>query len=174
MATFLYLQLGFSIYYAESVERIADNLREVQPHVFTTVPRLLEKIYDKIVATGQQLTGLKRKLFFWALDLGLRYDTQQDQGAWYNAQLALANKLVFSKWRAALGGQVRYIVSGGGGPAAAAGAGVLGRRHPGDGGLRHDGNLARYCRQPARARGQPHRDRGAGAAGRGSENCRRR
>jgi len=113
-ATFLYLQLGFSIYYAESVERIADNLREVQPHVFTTVPRLLEKIYDKIVATGQQLTGLKRKLFFWALDLGLRYDTQKDQGAWYNAQLALANKLVFSKWREAMGGQVRYIVSGGG------------------------------------------------------------
>ncbi|RSK50027.1 AMP-dependent synthetase/ligase [Hymenobacter rigui] len=113
-ATFLYLQLGFSIYYAESVERIADNLREVQPHVFTTVPRLLEKIYDKIVATGQQLTGVKRKLFFWALDLGLRYDTQKDQGAWYNAQLALANKLVFSKWREAMGGEVRYIVSGGG------------------------------------------------------------
>ena len=113
-ATFLYLQLGFSIYYAESVERIADNLREVQPHVFTTVPRLLEKIYDKIVATGQQLTGLKRRLFFWALDLGLRYDTQLDQGAWYNAQLGLANKLVFSKWREAMGGQVRYIVSGGG------------------------------------------------------------
>ncbi|UOQ77383.1 long-chain fatty acid--CoA ligase [Hymenobacter sp. 5516J-16] len=113
-ATYLYLRLGFSVWYAESVERIADNLREVQPQVFTTVPRLLEKIYDKIVAQGQKLTGAKKRLFFWALDLGLRYDTQQNQGFWYNTQLALANKLVFSKWREALGGQVRYIVSGGG------------------------------------------------------------
>ncbi|QJX49323.1 long-chain fatty acid--CoA ligase [Hymenobacter taeanensis] len=113
-ATYLYLMLGFSVWYAESVERIADNLREVQPQVFTTVPRLLEKIYDKIVAKGHELTGLKKKLFFWALDLGLRYDTQQDQGLLYNTQLALANKLVFSKWREAMGGQVHYIVSGGG------------------------------------------------------------
>ncbi|SNR28817.1 AMP-dependent synthetase/ligase [Hymenobacter mucosus] len=113
-ATYLYLQLGFSVWYAESVERIADNLREVQPQVFTTVPRLLEKIYDKIVAKGQELTGAKKKLFFWALDLGLRYDTQQNQGMWYNAQLALANKLVFSKWREAMGGKICYIVSGGG------------------------------------------------------------
>ncbi|GAB3294221.1 AMP-dependent synthetase/ligase [Hymenobacter tenuis] len=113
-ATYLYLLLGFSIWYAEGVERIADNLREVQPQVFTTVPRLLEKIYDKIVAKGQELTGAKKKLFFWALNLGLRYDTQKDQGFWYNTQLALANKLVFSKWREAMGGQVHYIVSGGG------------------------------------------------------------
>ncbi|TGD77155.1 AMP-dependent synthetase/ligase [Hymenobacter wooponensis] len=113
-ATFLYLLLGFSVWYAESVERIADNLREVQPQVFTTVPRLLEKIYDKIVAKGKTLTGVKKKLFFWALDLGLRYDTQQDQGFLYNTQLALANKLIFSKWREAMGGQVHYIVSGGG------------------------------------------------------------
>ncbi|MBD2716604.1 long-chain fatty acid--CoA ligase [Microvirga sp. STR05] len=113
-ATYLYLLLGFSIWYAESVERIADNLREVQPQVFTTVPRLLEKIYDKIVAKGKELTGLKKKLFFWALDLGLKYDTQKNQGVLYNAQLALANKLVFSKWREAMGGQVHYIVSGGG------------------------------------------------------------
>ncbi|OWP62200.1 long-chain fatty acid--CoA ligase [Hymenobacter amundsenii] len=113
VATHLYIQQGFSIWYAESVERIADNLREVQPQVFTTVPRLLEKIYDKIVATGNELTGAKRKLFLWALDLGLRYDTQQDQGFLYNAQLKLANRLVFSKWRAALGGQIRYIICGG-------------------------------------------------------------
>jgi long-chain acyl-CoA synthetase len=113
-ATFLYLLLGFSVWYAESVERIADNLREVQPQVFTTVPRLLEKIYDKIVAKGKTLTGMKKKLFFWALDLGLRYDTQQDQGFLYNTQLALANKLIFSKWREAMGGKVHYIVSGGG------------------------------------------------------------
>jgi long-chain acyl-CoA synthetase len=113
-ATYLYLLLGFSVWYAEGVERIADNLREVQPQVFTTVPRLLEKIYDKIVAKGQELTGLRKKLFFWALDLGLRYDTQQDQGFLYNTQLALANKLIFSKWREAMGGKVNYIVSGGG------------------------------------------------------------
>ena len=113
-ATYLYLRQGFSIWYAEGVERISDNLREVQPHMFTTVPRLLEKIYDKIVATGNALTGVKKKLFFWALDLGLRYDTQKNQGPLYNAQLALANKLIFNKWREALGGEVRYIVSGGG------------------------------------------------------------
>ena len=113
VATHLYMQQGFSIWYAESVERIADNLREVQPQVFTTVPRLLEKIYDKIVAMGGELTGAKRKLFFWALDLGLRYDTQRDQGLAYNLQLKLANKLVFSKWRAALGGDIRYIICGG-------------------------------------------------------------
>jgi len=113
MLLYLYFRAGVSIYYAESIERVADNLKEVKPHVFTTVPRLLEKIYDRIVATGMELTGVKRKLFFWALELGLRYDTQKDQGWWYNQQLALANKLIFSKWREALGGNVRAIVSGG-------------------------------------------------------------
>ncbi|WP_324678818.1 long-chain fatty acid--CoA ligase [Hymenobacter sp. GOD-10R] len=113
-ATFLYLMLGFSIYYAEGMERIADNLREVQPQVFTTVPRLLEKIYDKIVATGSKLTGVKKSLFFWALNLGLKYDTQKNLGFFYNKQLALANKLIFSKWREAMGGKVEFIVSGGG------------------------------------------------------------
>ncbi len=113
MLLYLYMRMGVSIYYAESIEKVADNLKEVQPHVFTTVPRLLEKIYDKIVAKGLELTGVKRKLFFWALDLGLKYDTQKDQGWWYNQQLALANKLIFSKWREALGGNVIAIVSGG-------------------------------------------------------------
>ncbi|WP_242923713.1 AMP-dependent synthetase/ligase [Pontibacter liquoris] len=113
MLLYLYFRMGVSIYYAESIEKVADNLKEVKPHVFTTVPRLLEKIYDKIVATGMELTGAKRKLFFWALELGLKYDTQQDQGWWYNQQLALANKLIFSKWREALGGNVICIVSGG-------------------------------------------------------------
>ncbi len=113
MLLYLYFRIGVSIYYAESIEKVADNLKEVKPHLFTTVPRLLEKIYDKIVATGMELTGVKRKLFFWALDLGLKYDTQADQGWWYNQQLALANKLIFSKWREALGGNVKVIVSGG-------------------------------------------------------------
>ncbi|OGX82599.1 AMP-dependent synthetase [Hymenobacter lapidarius] len=114
MVTYLYMINGVSIYYAESMEVIADNLREVKPQIFTTVPRLLEKVYDKIVAKGHELDGVKKGLFFWALDLGLKYDTQKDQGFLYNTQLALANKLIFNKWRDALGGNLRCIVSGGG------------------------------------------------------------
>jgi long-chain acyl-CoA synthetase len=113
MLLYLYMRIGVSIYYAESIEKVADNLKEVQPHVFTTVPRLLEKVYDKIVAKGMELTGVKRKLFFWALELGLNYDTQEDKGWWYNKQLDLANKIIFSKWREALGGNVIAIVAGG-------------------------------------------------------------
>ncbi|MCX2741379.1 AMP-dependent synthetase/ligase [Pontibacter anaerobius] len=113
MLLYLYFRIGVSIYYAESIEKVADNLKEVKPHLFTTVPRLLEKVYDKIVATGMELTGVKRKLFFWALELGLKYDPQVDHGWWYNKQLELANKIIFSKWREALGGNVRVIVSGG-------------------------------------------------------------
>ncbi len=114
MVTYLYMIHGVSIYYAESMETIADNLREVHPSIFTTVPRLLEKVYDRIVAKGHEQTGIKHKLFFWALDLGLKYDTQKDQGFVYNTELALANKLIFNKWREALGGKLRCIVSGGG------------------------------------------------------------
>ena len=114
MVTHLYLINGVSIYYAESMETIADNLREVKPEIFTTVPRLLEKVYDKIVAKGHDLDGVKKQLFFWALNLGLKYDNQQDHGFFYNTQLALANKLIFNKWREALGGNLRCIVSGGG------------------------------------------------------------
>ncbi|MGV3639557.1 MAG: AMP-dependent synthetase/ligase [Adhaeribacter sp.] len=112
MLTALYLHVGVSIYFAEGMEVIADNLREVKPHVFSTVPRLLEKVYDKIVGKGMELSGAKRALFFWALNLGLQYDNQKSS-PWYNAQLALANKLVFSKWRQALGGNIIAIVSGG-------------------------------------------------------------
>ncbi|MCC3155027.1 long-chain fatty acid--CoA ligase [Hymenobacter sp. BT770] len=114
MVTYLYMINGVSIYYAESMDVIADNLREVKPQIFTTVPRLLEKVYDKIVAKGHELEGIKKQLFFWALDLGLKYDTQKDQGFLYNTQLALANKIIFNKWREALGGNLRCIVSGGG------------------------------------------------------------
>ncbi len=111
---YLFMLLGLQIYYAESMDALADNLREVQPSTFVAVPRLLEKVYDKIMAQGQQLGGWKQRLLLWAVDLGLRFDPQRDQGPWYNAQLALANRLVFSKWRAALGGKARSIVSGGG------------------------------------------------------------
>ncbi len=113
MLNYLYLHCGVSIYYAESLETISDNLKEIKPHIFVTVPRLLEKVYDKIYAKGADLTGIKKALFFWALKLGLRYDTSQDQGWWYNLQLKYANKLIFSKWREALGGNIRAIVSGG-------------------------------------------------------------
>ncbi|MBD2768783.1 long-chain fatty acid--CoA ligase [Hymenobacter sp. BT664] len=114
MVTYLYMINGVSIYYAENMEVIADNLREVKPQIFTTVPRLLEKVYDKIVAKGHEQEGIKKSLFFWALDLGLKFDTQKDQGFLYNTQLALANKIIFNKWREALGGNLRCIVSGGG------------------------------------------------------------
>ncbi|MEO8591663.1 MAG: long-chain fatty acid--CoA ligase [Flavobacteriales bacterium] len=111
MLMYLYMQAGVSIYFQESLEELGDRIREVQPHVFTAVPRLLEKIYDRIVAKGEALTGVKRNLFFWALDLGLRYEVH-GRSAWYNMQLAVARKLVFSKWKAALGGNVRVCASG--------------------------------------------------------------
>jgi long-chain acyl-CoA synthetase len=112
MVSYIYLFHGCSIYYAESMDTIGDNLKEVKPIVFSTVPRLLEKVYDKIIAKGQELTGIKRKLFFWAVELGNRFELEQDQGLWYNLQLAIANKLVFSKWREALGGNINAIVTG--------------------------------------------------------------
>lgn len=112
MLTTLYLYLGISIYYAESMETIVDNLKEVKPEIFSTVPRLLEKVYDRIVAKGNELTGIKKKLFFWALNLGLRYELE-GHGAFYAFQLKIARKLIFSKWKEALGGNVKAIVSGG-------------------------------------------------------------
>jgi long-chain acyl-CoA synthetase len=113
MLNTLYLYLGVSIYFAESIDTIGDNLKEVQPQIFATVPRLLEKVYDRIVARGEQQTGIKKKLFFWALNLGLRYELNGANGRWYELQLWLANKLVFSKWREALGGKIVAIASGG-------------------------------------------------------------
>jgi long-chain acyl-CoA synthetase len=111
-ALFAYTYLGVSIYFAESMEKIADNMREVKPNTFNTVPRLLEKVYDKIVTKGYELTGLKRKLFFWALQLAHQYDPNRDMGAWYNFQHKWADKLIFSKWREALGGNIAGIASG--------------------------------------------------------------
>lgn len=113
MLTYVYMYLGISIYYAESMETIGDNIREIKPQVFSAVPRLLEKVYDRIVAKGSELTGIKKGLFFWALNLGLKYELNGANGWWYETELKLANKLIFNKWREALGGQVRAIVSGG-------------------------------------------------------------
>ncbi|MBO9731662.1 MAG: long-chain fatty acid--CoA ligase [Chitinophaga sp.] len=112
MVTYLYLLSGVPVYYAETMDTIGDNLKEVKPTIFTTVPRLLEKVYERIMTTGLELKGIKRALFFWAVDIGKRYEINKDQGAWYNLQLKLANKLVFSKWRAALGGRIQCIVNG--------------------------------------------------------------
>jgi long-chain acyl-CoA synthetase len=112
MVSYIYLFFGVSIYYAESLEKIGDNLREVQPTVFSTVPRLLEKVYERIIARGQELTGIKKKLFFWAVELGNKFEINKNRGAWYNFQLGIANKLVFSKWREGLGGKVKAIVTG--------------------------------------------------------------
>jgi long-chain acyl-CoA synthetase len=111
-AIYFYFQLGVSIYYAESLEKISENLQEVKPHGFNTVPRLIEKIYDKIVAKGFALSGIKKQLFFWAVNLGLKYAPDQNMGAVYNFKLKIARKLIFSKWQAALGGNVRHIIVG--------------------------------------------------------------
>lgn len=110
--TYIYVNAGVAIWYAESMETIGANLGEVKPLVFTTVPRLLEKVYERILTKGLDLKGIKRALFFWSLDLGKRYDNVRSGGPWYRMQLAIANKLVFSKWREALGGNVKAIVTG--------------------------------------------------------------
>lgn len=113
MVVYMYLSKGVSIYYAESLEKISDNLKEINPHMFTTVPRLLEKVFDKIVAVGSEQKGIKKALFFWALDLGLKYEYDGANGWWYEFQLAIANKIIFNKWRAALGGEILAICAGG-------------------------------------------------------------
>ena len=113
MISYLYLYSGTSIYYAENLESIGDNLKEIKPDIFTTVPRLLEKVYDKIMAKGYELTGVKRKLFFWAHDVATKFEINKNTGLAYNIKLSIANKLIFKKWREALGGKVKAIVSGG-------------------------------------------------------------
>ncbi len=113
MVSYIYLFSGNSIYYAESMETIGANLLEVKPDLFTTVPRLLEKVYERIMAKGAELKGVKRKLFFWAVEVGKKYDNNKNQGSRYNAQLSLANKLIFNKWREALGNNIKYIITGG-------------------------------------------------------------
>lgn len=108
---YLYQYTGVSIYFAESMEKISDNLKEHQPHVMTAVPRLLEKVYDSIIAKGTALTGLKKMIFFWAVEVGLNYAPYGENGWWYEKKLALARKLIFSKWKEALGGNLSLIAS---------------------------------------------------------------
>lgn len=113
MCTSLFLHEGLSIWFAEGLEKISDNIKEVKPHIFATVPRLLEKVYDKILLKGLQLTGIKRMLFHWSLKLGHDFDFYKLHNPIYSIQLAIARKLIFSKWQEALGGNVKGIVSGG-------------------------------------------------------------
>ncbi len=112
MLNYLYIYAGVSVYYAENMDTIGENLREVKPYIFTTVPRLLEKVYERILTKGLELSGIKKKLFFWSMALGERFEINKDLGGWYRFQLRIANKLVFSKWREALGGKVQAIVTG--------------------------------------------------------------
>ncbi len=112
MLLYMYQYCGVSIYFAESLETISDNLKEVHPHVMSAVPRLLEKIYDKIYSKGSDLSGIKKKLFFWAIELGLKYEPYGQNGWWYEFQLKIARKLIFSKWQEALGGDLKAVASG--------------------------------------------------------------
>lgn len=112
MVTYLYQYYGVAIYFGESIEKISDNVKEVKPNVMTGVPRLIEKVYEKIIAKGTELTGIKKKLFFWAISVGLRYEPNGANGWWYGVQLSLARKLIFSKWKEGLGGNLELIVNG--------------------------------------------------------------
>lgn len=109
---YIYLYLGVSIYYAESMATIGDNLKEISPEILTTVPRLLEKVYDKIIGKGRKLNGIAKQLFFWAVRLGEKYE-YDDRSFLYDLRLKIADKLIFVKWREALGGNMRAVISGG-------------------------------------------------------------
>lgn len=110
---YMYQYLGISVYYAENFGAISDNIKDVKPDILSTVPRLLEKVYDKIINTGRKQKWLKRQIFFWAVKVGMKYELNNENGWIYSLKLALANKLVFVKWREALGGKFKVIVSGG-------------------------------------------------------------
>jgi len=112
MVVYLYQYYGVGIYFAESIDKLSDNLKETKPHVMTAVPRLLEKVYDKIYAKGAELTGIKKKLFFWAIELGLKFEPYGKNGWWYEFQLGIARKLIFSKWKEGLGNNLELMVSG--------------------------------------------------------------
>jgi len=113
MVNYLVQFKGCSVYYAENIDAVGDNIREIHPQGFASVPRVLEKVYDKIILKGKELTGIKKNLFFWAVDLAQRYELNGANGAWYEFQLKIARKLIFSKWREALGGKINVIISGG-------------------------------------------------------------
>jgi len=113
MVNYLFQYSGNGIYYAESIDTIGENIKEVKPHGFAAVPRVIEKLYDKIILKGKDLKGIKRALFFWAVNIGLKFELNNANGTLYGIKLKIADKLIFSKWREALGGRVKVIVSGG-------------------------------------------------------------
>jgi long-chain acyl-CoA synthetase len=113
MVNYIFQYTGMTIYYAESMATIGDNIRELKVHAFCAVPRVLETVYNKIIAKGKDLSGIKKHLFFWAVNLGLRYEFNGKNGFFYSIQLKIARKLIFSKWLEALGGEMKLIVSGG-------------------------------------------------------------
>jgi long-chain acyl-CoA synthetase len=113
MVNYHFQYKGISIYYAESMATIMENLKEVKPHIFLTVPRLLERVYDGIIGKGKDLPFYTKWIFFWAVNLGLKYKRNREKGAFYHFKLAIADYLVFKKWRQALGDNVKYIVAGG-------------------------------------------------------------
>lgn len=112
MLIYLYQYSGSTIYFAEGLDKIGENIKEVKPHVMSVVPRLLEKLFDKIFAKGEELTGIKKTLFFWAVELGEKWEPYGQNGWWYGFKLGIADKLIFSKWREALGGELNTMVSG--------------------------------------------------------------
>jgi long-chain acyl-CoA synthetase len=113
MLNYLYISLGMGVYYVESKDTIVRDIQDIKPHIFASVPRVLERVYDSIYSKGMELSGIKKSLFFWALELGKKYIPNKNQGFFYNLKLGIASKLIFSKWRAALGGNIKAIVSGG-------------------------------------------------------------
>ncbi len=104
---------GMGVYYVGNLAQIVSAIREVKPNMFNTVPRLLEKVYDGFVAKGQELSGVKKALYFWALNLTQHFEYNKKFGPLLAIKLKIADKLIYSKWREALGGNIKYIVSGG-------------------------------------------------------------
>lgn len=111
-AIYYFIKIGAAIYYAESIEKVGENLKEVKPNYFTTVPRLLEKIFDKIMEKGRELKQPKQAVFGWAVNLANHYDPQGKTNIFYDLRILIARKIVFSKWSEALGGEVKGIISG--------------------------------------------------------------
>ncbi|MCF6341312.1 MAG: AMP-binding protein [Bacteroidales bacterium] len=114
VGNYLWQSQGLSLYYAENLETIGENMREIKVNVFITVPRVFEKVYDKIINKGRELSGIKKALFFWAVKIGDQYDPDpKNRSKIYDMKLAIANKLIFSKWREALGGELKGVICGG-------------------------------------------------------------
>ncbi len=111
-STYHYMRYGTEIYFVNDLDNLGDYIRDVKPQYFNTVPRMLEKVYEKLIAAGNALTGIKKKLFFWAVNLAEKYEPFEKQSFGYSLQLKLADKLIYSKWRKALGGNIKYIVAG--------------------------------------------------------------